>query len=54
MNILYKLINLTLGLIVGTIFTIGLLLVLAIFFVVLIPFIFFFTLKEVLKFLTNK
>jgi hypothetical protein len=44
-----KIINLTLGLIFGTIFAVGLLLVLAIFFVVLIPFIFYFTVKEVLR-----
>ena len=54
MNILYKLINLTIGLIFGSIFAIGLLLILSIFFVVLIPFIFNFTLREVLKFLINK
>jgi hypothetical protein len=44
-----KIINLTLGLIFGTIFAVGLLLVLAIFFVVLIPFIFYFNVKEVLR-----
>lgn len=54
MNILYKFINLIVGLIVGIIFAIGLLLVLSIFFVVLIPFIFYFTVREVIKFLTNK
>jgi len=53
MNILYKLINLTIGLIFGSLFAIGLLLILTIFFVVLIPFIFYFTVKEVLKFLTK-
>jgi hypothetical protein len=44
-----KIINLILGLIFGTIFAVGLILVLAIFFVVLIPFIFYFTVKEVLR-----
>jgi hypothetical protein len=54
MNILYKLVNLTIGLIFGSIFTIGLLLVLSIFFVVLIPSIFYFTVREVLKQLTKR
>jgi hypothetical protein len=54
MNILYKLINLTIGLIFGSIFAIGLLLILSIFFVVLIPFIFYFTVREVLKQLTKR
>ena len=44
-----KVIDLTVGLVFGTIFAIGLLLVLAIFFAVLIPFIFYFTVKEVLR-----
>jgi len=55
MNILCKLIDLTLGLIFGSIFALGLILVLCIFFVVLIPFLFYFTVKEVLrKLMTNK
>jgi hypothetical protein len=54
MNILYKLVNLTIGLIFGSIFAIGLLLVLSIFFVVLIPSIFYFTVREVLKQLTKR
>jgi hypothetical protein len=54
MNILYKLINLTIGLIFGSIFAIGLLLILSIFFVVLIPSIFYFTVREVLKQLTKR
>jgi len=48
-----KVIDLTVGLIFGTIFAIGLLIVLTIFFVVLIPFIFYFTVKNVLKALTK-
>ena len=44
-----KIINLILRLIFGTIFAVGLLLVLTIFFAVLIPFIFYFTVKEVLR-----
>jgi len=54
MNILYKLINLTIGLIFGSIFALGLLLILSIFFVVLIPSIFYFTVREVLKQLTKR
>jgi hypothetical protein len=54
MNFLYKLINLTIGLIFGSIFAIGLILVLSIFFVVLIPSIFYFTVREVLKQLTKR
>jgi len=53
MNNLYKVIDLTVGLVFGSIFAIGLLIVLTIFFVVLVPFIFYFTLKEVLKALTK-
>ena len=53
MNKLYKLIDLTVGLLFGSIFAIGILLVITIFFGVLIPFIFYFTLKEVLKALTK-
>ena len=52
MNILCKLIDLTLGLIFGSIFALGLILVLCIFFTVLIPFLFYFTVKEVIKQLT--
>jgi len=48
-----KLINLTVGLLFGIIFAIGLLLILTIFFAVLIPFIFYLTVREVLKHLTN-
>jgi len=48
-----KVIDLTVGLVFGTIFAIGLLIVLTIFFVVLVPFIFYFTVKEVLKSLTK-
>jgi len=48
-----KVIDVTVGLIFGTIFAIGLLIVLTIFFVVLIPFIFYFTVKNVLKALTK-
>jgi hypothetical protein len=54
MNKLYKVIDLIIGLLFGSIFAIGLLLVLSIFFVVLIPFIFYFTVREVLKQLTKK
>ena len=49
-----KIIDLTVGLIFGSIFAIGLMLVLSIFFVVLIPFIFYFTVREVLKQLTKR
>jgi hypothetical protein len=49
MNTLYKLIDLTIGSIFGSIFAVGLILVLCIFFVVLIPFLFYFTVREVLK-----
>lgn len=48
-----KLINLTVGLIMGSLFAIGILLVITIFFAVLIPFIFYFTVKEVFKYLTT-
>jgi hypothetical protein len=54
MNKLYKVIDLIIGLLFGSIFAIGLLLVLSIFFVVLIPFIFYFTVREVLKQLTKR
>ncbi len=49
-----KIIDLTVGLIFGSIFAIGLMLVLSIFFVVLIPFLFYFTVREVLKQLTKR
>jgi len=54
MNKLYKVIDLTVGLVFGTIFAIGIILVIAIFFVVLIPSIFYFTVREVLKQLIKK
>jgi len=54
MNKLYKLIDLTVGLVFGSIFAIGIVLVIAIFFAVLIPTIFYFTVREVLKQLTKK
>lgn len=49
-----KVIDLTVGLIFGSIFGMALLLVLSIFFVVLIPFLFYFTVREVLKQLTKR
>jgi len=49
-----KVIDLTIGLIFGSIFAIGIILVIAIFFAVLIPSIFYFTVREVLKQLTKK
>jgi len=51
MNKIYKLIDLIIGLILGSLFAVGLIIVLTIFFVVLIPFLFYFTVKEVIKFL---
>jgi len=55
MKILLKLIDLTFGLIFGSLFAMGVLLVLSIFFVILIPFMFYFIVKEVLrKLITNK
>jgi hypothetical protein len=54
MNKLYKVIDLTIGLIMGSLFAIGIILVIAIFFAVLIPTIFYFTVREVLKQLTKK
>jgi hypothetical protein len=53
MNKLYKLIDLTIGLIFGSIFALGLIIVLSIFFAVLIPLMFYFIVKEVIKFLTK-
>jgi hypothetical protein len=49
-----KIIDLTVGLIMGSLFAIAILLVLTIFFVVLIPFLFYFTVREVLKQLTKR
>ena len=49
-----RIIDLTVGLIMGSLFTIAILLVLTIFFVVLIPFLFYFTVREVLKQLTKR
>jgi hypothetical protein len=54
MNKLYKVIDLTVGLVFGSIFAIGIILVITIFFAVLIPSIFYFTVREVLKQLTKK
>jgi len=49
-----RIIDLTVGLIMGSLFAIAILLVLSIFFVVLIPFLFYFTVREVLKQLTKR
>ena len=49
-----KIIDLTVGLLFGSIFAMAILLVLTIFFVVLIPFLFYFTVREVLKQLTKR
>jgi hypothetical protein len=49
-----RIINLTVGFIFGSIFAIALILVLMIFFAVLIPFFFYFTVREVLKYLTKR
>ena len=49
-----KIIDLTVGLLLGSIFAMAILLVLTIFFVVLIPFLFYFTVREVLKQLTKR
>ena len=49
-----KIIDLTVGLLFGSLFVIGIVLVITIFFVVLIPSIFYFTVREVLKQLTKK
>ena len=54
MNKLYKVIDLTVGLLFGSIFAMAILLVITIFFVVLIPFLFYFTVTEILKQLTKK
>jgi len=53
MNKLYKLVDLTIGLVFCSIFALGLTIVLSIFFAVLIPFMFYFIVKEVIKFLTK-
>jgi hypothetical protein len=49
-----RIIDLTVGLIIGSLFAIAILLILTIFFVVLIPFLFYFTVREVLKQLTKR
>ena len=49
-----RFIDLTFGLIMGSLFAIAILLVLTIFFVVLIPFLFYFTVREVLNQLTKR
>lgn len=49
-----RIIDLTVGLIFGSLFAIAILLILTIFFVVLIPFLFYFTVREVLKQLTKR
>jgi hypothetical protein len=49
-----KIIDLTVGLLFGSIFAMAILLVLTIFFMVLIPFIFYFTVREILKQLTKR
>jgi hypothetical protein len=49
-----RIINLTVGLIFGSIFAIALILVLMIFFAVLIPFFFYLSVREVLKYLTKR
>jgi hypothetical protein len=54
MNKLYKVIDLTIGLVFGSIFAMGIILLITIFFAVLIPSIFYFTVREVLKQLTKK
>jgi hypothetical protein len=54
MNKLYKVIDLIIGLLFGSIFAIGLIIVLSTSFAVLIPFMFYFIVKEVIKSLTKK
>jgi hypothetical protein len=49
MNTLYKVINLTVGLVFGILFSMGILLILSIFFLVLIPFLFYLTTRQVIK-----
>jgi len=45
----YKVINLTVGLVFGILFSMGILLILSIFFIVLIPFLFYLTTRQVIK-----
>ena len=49
-----KIIDLTVGLLFGSLLAMAILLVLTIFFVVLIPSLFYFTVREVLKQLTKR
>jgi hypothetical protein len=49
-----KIIDLTVGLLLGSLLAIGIILVTTIFFVVLIPSLFYFTVREVLKQLTKR
>ena len=49
-----KIIDLTVGLLFGSLLAIGIILVITIFFVVLIPSLFYFTVREVLKQLTKR
>jgi hypothetical protein len=48
-----RIIDLTLALIFGTLFSLGIILIIAIMFIVIVPLLVFFTIKEVLKQLTN-
>ena len=48
-----KIIDLTVGLLFGSLLAMGIILVITIFFVVLIPSLFYFTVREVLKQLTK-
>jgi hypothetical protein len=49
-----KIIDLTVGLLFGSLLAMGIILVITIFFVVLIPSLFYFTVREVLKQLTKR
>ena len=49
-----KIIDLTVGLLLGSLLAMGIILVITIFFVVLIPSLFYFTVREVLKQLTKR
>ena len=49
-----KVIDLTVGLLFGSLLAMGIILVITIFFVVLIPSLFYFTVREVLKQLTKR
>lgn len=49
-----KVIDIIIGTLIGSIFALGLILTLSIFFTVLIPFMFYFTVKEVIKQLTKR